>query len=214
MERTTLTRLKIELESFKVLATANMIGAALTLAFSIAYGITELIPFITGGPLEPSQIPYLMVVISGFATAIAWITRSAELMGEHDEITQDLSEILASDLGEEALGEAVTNIIIRSLGFYRENNEKIDRLKWGGRLTGVFLSINGILQLNSFLYGGYPVEGWAILAQGFAIIASLGVSIAAWYVPLIIERFKRTWDTRLNLADDASEKLKGLLEDE
>lgn len=214
MEKNTLTRLKLELESFKLLATANMIGAALTLAFSIAYGFTEIIPFIIGGPLQRSQIPYLMLVISGFATAIAWITRSAELMGEHDEITQDLSEIIASDLDGDELGEEVTNLIVRSLGFYRENSEKIDRLKWGGRLTGLFLIVTGVPQLISFLSGDYYVEGWAILAQGFASMASIAVSLVAWYVPVVIERFKKTWDYRLNLAEDASLKLKGILEDE
>ena len=206
MEKNALTRLKMELESFKILATANMIGAALTLAFSIAYGFSEIIPFIIGGPLERSQIPYLMIVISGFATALAWITRSAELMGEHDEITKDLKELIKLNLSGDELGEEVTGIIVRSLVFYRENSNKIDRLKWGGR--------TGIPQLISFLSGDFYVEGWAILAQGFAAISSLAVSIAAWYVPVIIERFKKTWDSRLNQAENVSEQLKGILEDE
>ena len=214
MEKTTLTRLKIELESFKLLATANMIGAALTLAFTIAYGFTEILPFITGAPLQVDQIPYLMIVISGFATAIAWITRSAELMGEHDEITQDLDTIIKSNLDEDSLGEEVIGVIIRSLAFYRENSEKINRLKWGGRITGVYLIITGLPQLLSFLSGSYPVEGWAVLAQGFALISSIVISVAAWYVPVVIEKFMKTWNARLNLADDANERLGRILEGE
>ncbi|MCK5670221.1 hypothetical protein KAI10_02465, partial [Candidatus Bathyarchaeota archaeon] len=89
MEINSLTRLKIELESFKLLVTSNLIGAALTLAFSITYGVTNLLPLISGEPIEPSQLPYILIIISGFATAISWITRSAELMEEHDEITKD-----------------------------------------------------------------------------------------------------------------------------
>ena len=221
MEKTTLTRLKLELESFKLLVTANMVGAALTLAFSIAYGITKVIPFITGGPLEPYQIPYLMVIISGFATAISWITRSAELMDEHDDIIKDL-DIVIDDYVESAAeapemssdkDEQIISIIIRFLAFYRENSAKINQLKWGGRITGTFLLITGIPQLISFLTGTYQVEGWAILAQGFAMVSSLAISIAAWYVPVIIKRFTETWDARLNMADDANEKLKRILED-
>ncbi len=221
MEKTTLTRLKLELESFKILVTANMVGAALILAFSIAFGITKVFPFITGGPLEPDQIPYLMVIISGFATAISWITRSAELMEEHDEIIKDLNIVIedykesgenAPEMGSEQ-DEQIISIIIRFLAFYRENSSKINQLKWGGRITGTFMLITGIPQLISFLTGSYQVEGWAILAQGFAVVSSLAISIAAWYVPVIIKRFTETWDGRLNMADDANEKLKRILED-
>ena len=44
------------------------------------------------------------------------------------------------------------------------------------------------------------------------MVSSLGVGVAAWYVPVIIKRFTETWDARLSLADDANEKLKGILE--
>jgi len=216
MEKNTLNRLKLELESFKILVTSNMVGAALTLAFSMSFGITKIIPFITGGPLEPNQIPYLMIIISGFATAISWITRSAELMEEHDEIIKDLDLVIDEyDRREEIdteKDERIISIIVRFLAFYREKSEKINQLKWGGRLTGTFLLLTGVPQLISFLTGSYQVEGWAILAQGFAVVASLAISIGAWYVPVIIKRFTETWDARISLADDANEELKRILE--
>ena len=77
MEKNTLSRLKIELESFKGLVIANLVGAALTIAFAIAFGVDKVIPFITGGPLTPGQLPYAMLIVSGFVVAISWITRSA-----------------------------------------------------------------------------------------------------------------------------------------
>ena len=196
MEKNTLNRLKIELESFKILVSANMIGAALTLAFSMAFGIEKVIPFITGGPLTPGQLPYFLLIISGFATVISWITSSAELMEEHDIIVKDLKKVIenydtwsSDDSLVSRYDDEIIGIIVRSLSFYRENTDKINNLKWGGRLTGAFL-----------------------LAQGFAIVSSLGVGVAAWYVPVIIKRFTETWDARLSLADDANEKLKGILE--
>jgi hypothetical protein len=212
MEKSALTRLKIELESFKVLTVANFIGAAFTLAFSMAYGISDLIPLITGAPLTASQIPYMVVIISGFATAIAWITRSAELMGEHDEITKDLDEIMESDEKGDILGELVTGIIVRSLAFYRENSAKIDRLKWGARLTGAYLLISGVPQLFQLITDP-QVQGWMIIAQWFAVVSSIAISLAAWYVPVILDRFIETWDTRLNLAEDASNRLSSILEE-
>ena len=136
MEINTLERLKRELESFKLLTTANMVGAALTVAYSIAFGFTKIIPLVTGGPLDADYLPYLLVVISGFALAISWITRSAELMGEHDEIVKELDRViceLKSAMSDRPdLDENVIGILVRSLAFYRENSSKINRLKWGG----------------------------------------------------------------------------------
>lgn len=211
MEKSALTRLKIELESFKTLTVANFIGAAFTLAFTVAYGFTEIIPFITGEPLQASQIPYMVVVVSGFATAIAWITRSAELMEEHDEIIKDLDDIITSGVEGDALGELVTGVIVRSLAFYRGNGSKINRLKWGARITGAYLLISGVPQLINLITDP-QVQGWMIFAQWFALAASLGISLAAWYVPVILDRFIKTWDERLDLAEDASDRLSSILE--
>jgi hypothetical protein len=44
------------------------------------------------------------------------------------------------------------------------------------------------------------------------LISSLVVSLAAWYVPVIIKRFMETWDERLSMADDANERLRRILE--
>ena len=87
MEKNTLNRLKLELESFKALVIANLIGAALTMAFTLLFSLDEIMPLISGEPLPMSGLPYLVLIIAGMAFAITWITRSAELMEEHDEIT-------------------------------------------------------------------------------------------------------------------------------
>ena len=208
MEKNTLNRLKIELESFKGLVIANLIGAALTIGFTMAFSVDKIIPFITGGPLTLSELPYLVLIISGMVFAIKWITRSAELMGEHDEITKDFDEIL-KDNGDD---EVVMGIIVRSLAFYRENQGKIEQLKWGGRVTGTFLMITAIPQLIGLIGGTSPISGLMILGQWFAIISSVGIGVAAWYVPVIIKRFTEMWDARLSMADDANEKLRRILE--
>ena len=208
MEKNTLNRLKIELESFKALVIANLVGAALTMAFTMAFSVDKIIPFITGGPLTPKELPYLVLIIAGMAFAITWITRSAELMGEHDEITKDFDEILKED----GTDEAVTGIIVRSLAFYRENQTKIEQMKWGGRVTGTFLIITAIPQLIGLLDGTSPIGGLMVLGQWFAIISSVGIGVAAWYVPVIIKRFTEMWDARLSMADDANVKLKRILE--
>lgn len=217
LEINTLIQLKRELESFKLLTTANMVGAAVTIAYSITLVLTNILPLITGSQFEAIHLPYLLIVISGFATAISWITRSAGLNEDHDEIIIELTNIINEiksdasskcDRDEQALG-----IIVKSLAFYRENNEKINRLKWRGRLTGAFTLVTGIPPLVNFLSGAYPVDNMYLLAQGVIVVFSIGVSIAAWYVPVIIKRFMDTWDYRLKLVEGLNTKLSRILED-
>jgi hypothetical protein len=216
MEVSVLERLKVELESFKLITTASMIGAALTIAYSITFGFTEIIPLLVGSPLETDYLPYLLVVISGFATAISWITRSAELMDSHNEIVKELNEIIRESKSATSavteLDEKIIGVIVKSLAFYRANSSKINRLKWSGRLTGAFLLVTGIPQLISFLNGTYPVGSLYVLAQVFFVVSSIGISIAAWYVPVLIKRFMDTWDTKLKLAEDANNQLGRSLE--
>ena len=130
-------------------------------------------------------------------------------MESHGEIKKDLDEIIRNK-GDD---EAVTGIIIRSLAFYRENQDKINQLKWGGRITGTLMLITGIPRLVSFMTAPRTLGGLVVIAQGIAMVVSLVVGIAAWYVPVVIKRFTATWDARLSLADDANEKLKRILED-
>jgi hypothetical protein len=210
MENNSLNRLKRELESFKILAFANKAGTTITLAFAIAFGIDKVNQYITGGPMTPNQTLYLMLSVSGFVTIISWITRSSKLMESHDEITENLNEIIKNK-GDK---EAETGIIVKSLAFYRENQEKINQLKWGGRITGTLMLITGIPRLLSFMKEPYTLGGFVVLAQGIAMVSSFGVGVAAWYVPVIITRFTETWDARLSMADDANEKLRRILEDD
>ena len=216
MEINALEQLKKELESFKLVATASMVGAATTLAYSISIGFNEILPFIIGGPIGADFLPYLLVIISGFATAISWVTRSTELMNNHDEIVKELNKIISESRSPTSdrrdLDEKIIGIIVKSVGFYRENSSKIKRLKWIGRLTGLFLLVISIPQLVSFLNGTYPAGGAYVIAQIFLVVFSIGVSITAWYVPFLITRYMDTWDARLNLAEEANYRLGRSLE--
>ena len=109
MEQTTLNRLKIELQSFKGLVIANLIGAALALAFTMAYGIPKIIPLLVEGIISINQLPYLGLIFLGFAVSINWISNSARLMGEHGDIVDELDDISSSD------DEAITSVIVETI---------------------------------------------------------------------------------------------------
>lgn len=205
METRAFNRLKREMNSFKGLIIANLLGAALSLAFSLAYGVNKLIPLFVEGKLEIMGLPYLGIVILGFVFAISWITKSAGLMDEHDEIVEDLNKINAED------DEAITSIIIENLAFYRENQEKIMQLAWGSRVTGIFLMLAAVLQLSSAITGNIPFKGIMFVGQWFALAANIVVGLGALYVPTMLQRFTDKWDVRIRSSDDASESFDKIL---
>ncbi len=207
MEQTTLNRIKIEMQSFKGLIITNLIGAAFTLAFSIAFGMPKIIPLLTEGVFEISQIPYLGLIVAGFVIGISWITRSAELMSEHDDLVTELEELGPSD------DEAIISVIVQSLAFYRENQTKIRQLGIVGRIVGVFLILTAIPQIQALLTGVYPLGNWMIIGQVFGLIGSLGVGVAGLYVPTLINRFSEKWDVRLSSTEAAEERLDRILKE-
>ena len=205
MEQTTLNRIKLEMHSFKGLIITNLIGAAFALAFSMAYGVPEIIPLLVEGTFEGSQIPYLMLIAFGFVVAIGWITRSAELMDVHDDLVTELEGLGPED------DEAVIGIIVQSLAFYRENQTKIRQLGITSRIVGGFLLLTAVPQIQALLTGVYPLGNWMIIGQVFGLIGSLGVGVAGLYVPTLIGRFSKKWDARLNSTEAAEERLERIL---
>ena len=45
------------------------------------------------------------------------------------------------------------------------------------------------------------------------VVFSIVISIVTWYIPVLIERFLETWDSRLEIVDEANEQIKRYLED-
>jgi len=204
MEQSTFNRVKLEIQSFKALIITNLIGAALALAFSIAYGVPKIIPLITEGAIHIAQLPYLFIIVLGFVVAITWIARSAELMDEHDEIAQKLEELSPHD------DEAIIGVIIQSLAFYRENQDKIRNLSIVGRIVGAGLLLTVIPQFKAIIEGTI-VEEWILLGQVFGLIACVGVGLAGLYIPTLLKRFSEKWDTRLKTSDEVGKKLDRIL---
>lgn len=215
MEINILNQLRNELESFNLVMTANLFGAATAIAFIIAHTIVIFTPIITGTPFDFQYLPYLIVIICTFATAVSLRIRNAELMDEYNKIVNKLDTIIKVKIetDEQDFDEQFIGIILESLSFYRENNRKINRLKWIGRLTGTFLLIAGVSQFISFINTVTLRNPAYLLAHTILIAISIGVTIVAWYIPTVINRFMQTWDARLKLAEDANTEIKRFLED-
>ena len=215
MEMNILSQLRSELESFNLVITANLVGAAAAIAYIITYTLVIFIPIITGSTFNFQYLPYLIVIICGFATAFSWRIRNVELMDEYKQIVARLDEVIKekTQMDGQDFDEQFIGIIVESLAFYRENSEKINRLKWIGRLTGTFLVLAAVPQLFSFLNKANTLNSVYIVAQAFLVFFSLTVSIVAWYMPVLIDRFMYTWNSRLSLAEEANNQIQRFLED-
>jgi hypothetical protein len=215
MEINILTQLRSELESFNLVITANLVGAAAAIAYIFAYTFVIFTPILTGSPFNFQYLPYLIVIICGFATAFSWRIRNARLMDEYNQIVKRLDEIVKEKIYSDGIDfdEQFIGIIVESLAFYRENSEKINRIKWIGRLTGTFLLFAAVPQLISFINTANTLNSVYVLAQAFLVFFSLGVTAVAWYMPVLIDRFMYTWDSRLNLVEDANNQIQRFLED-
>jgi hypothetical protein len=205
MEQTTLNRIKFEIQSFKGLIITNFIGAALTIAFSVAFAVPKLMPLLVEGVFELQMIPYLALAVVGLAVAITWITRGAELMDGHDDIVTELEEVSPDD------DEAIIGIIVQSLAFYRENQPKIRRLGILGRVVGVFLLLTAVPQIQALIVGEYPLGQMMAIGQVFGLLGTLAVAALGFFSPIIISRFTVKWDERLSVSDEVGEKLDRIL---
>ena len=215
MEISILSQLRSELESFNLVITANLVGAAAAIAYIIAHTLVIFIPIITGSAFNFQYLPYLIVIICGLATAFTWRIRNTELMDEYNQIVNRLDEIIEEEIitdGQD-YDQQFIGVIVESLAFYRENSQKINRLKWIGRLTGTFLLLAGLPQLYSFITQANTLNNVYILAQAFLVFFGLMVSIVAWYMPVLIDRFMYTWNSRLRLAEEANKQIQRFLED-
>ena len=205
MEQTTLNRIKLEMQSFKGLIITNFIGAAFTIAFTVAFSMPKIIPLLVDGVIDIMMIPYLLLTVVGFVVAITWITRGAELMSDHDDIVTELDNISPED------DEAIINVIVQSLAFYRENQPKIVQMGWLGRIVGVFLLLTAVPQAQALLAGDFPLGQWMAFGQVFGLLGTLAVAGLGLYAPSIISKFTTDWDRRLSVSDTAGEKLDRIL---
>ncbi|MBN2336667.1 hypothetical protein JXL21_14005 [Candidatus Bathyarchaeota archaeon] len=203
MESRTIERFSTEIKSFNALIIANLVGAALALAFSISLGVTHIVGLFQGGSFEAVTLLYVAVTVAGFAFAINWISNAAELMDGYGDITDSFEKTDPSD------DEALTGIIVQSLAFYRDNGEKIGRMTLGSRVTGGLVLLTTIPQVTNLLT---PQTGLMTLFTVVGLLCSAGAGLVGLYVPTLFRRYSETWDQRLGLTGEAEERLKGILE--
>lgn len=195
-----LEQFRSEITNFHLVSLANIVFAALAIAFGIAY----LIGAITGVSAEP-QIPFFRFLAGAAAMAcfglgLGWLLATVRIFGDIGEIR----EILC-DPGETLSDERITCLIVRMLAHYRDNRETIRRMilvsTAGGCVFFVLSIATGIRALSMTATGGSVTFGGLALLP--AILLTLAIALVSLISSYYFSRFATLWDHRLHEIEDS-----------
>lgn len=206
MENETFEKLKRETRSFAALIILNIVGAGLAMAVSVSWIVNNLLPLASGQIVNIIQIVYAGLGLLGFVLAIRWLIPCAETFDGVDDM------IDGSRIGEEPVGERLTQMIVEKLAWYREKREMIGGLKAGSRLTGLFFLASAALQVYDLTTSLGSTTGLMLLMTAVGLVLCLVMGAAGIYIPSLIDRFTGTWDRRVQASGEAEDRLGKLIE--
>jgi len=206
MEVETLSRFNRETRSFHALTIINMVGAALAMSFGVAVGANALLTMISERSILMPQAAMTGLALVGFVFAIWWLILSAQIFDGFDDVRDEFKS-----RSEKADGEAVTELIVHNMAFYRDNKSIIQKLKLGSRATGAFFLLFGAVSALSLLTMG-STELLSLLTGASGTILCVAIGIVGVYSPSFFEQYIRTWDHRLMDSAEAEKKLDRILE--
>ncbi|MBS7620481.1 hypothetical protein KEJ21_07565 [Candidatus Bathyarchaeota archaeon] len=208
METETLGRFNKEMSSFNTLILINIVGAALAMGFGVAVGANAMLTMIGERNILLPQVAMTELALVGFVFAIRWLVLSAQIFDSFDDIRDEFK-----NRSEKADGEAVTELIVQNMAFYRDNKSTIEKLKLGSRITGAFfLLLGSIVAFNLLSMGSIALLNLLTGTSGAILCVIIG--IVGVYSPSFFEQYIKIWDHRLMYSAEAEKKLDRILEGE
>ncbi|WP_292395694.1 hypothetical protein [Methanoculleus sp. UBA303] len=212
MHESALIRFRSEIRHFYVIAIANIVFAALVMAFGISVLIGQAVSiyetFSTVAYVIYSPV-ILFIAFVAALTGFTWLLTSVRIFEGIETIKDDLDE-----KGSKISDEALTRLIVSMLSHYRDNRATIRTMILVCTLGGVSSFVLGVLgsleHLSVSTYGivftlnNYLVIPFMLLTLGVAL-----VSLASSYY---FSRFARVWDERLDEIGESEALLKETLE--
>lgn len=205
-------RFRSEIRHFHVVAVANIVFAALVMAFGISVIVGEAVSmyetFSTALYVLYSPV-VLFVALVAALTGFRWILTSIGIFEGIEAIKGDLD-----GMGGDVPDEALTRLIVGMLAHYRDNRATIRTMILVCTLGGVCSFLLGVavslehLSISadgiSFTINNYLVIPFMLLTLGVAL-----VSLASSYY---FSRFAKVWDERLDEIEESEALLKETLE--
>ncbi len=212
MHESALVRFRSEIRHFYTVAVANIVFAALVMAFGIIVIVGEAISmyetFSTALYVLYSPV-VLFVALVAALTGLRWLLTSVGIFEGIEAIKDDLD-----GMGDDVPDEALTRLIVSMLSHYRDNRATIRTMILVCTLGGVCSFLLGVavslehLSVSadgiSFTINNYLVIPFMLLTLCVAL-----VSLASSYY---FARFARVWDERLDAVGESEALLKETLE--
>ncbi len=212
MHESALIRFRSEIRHFYLITVANIVFAALVMAFgiSVLFGQAVLIyeTFSTAAYAIYSPVALVIALVATLA-GFGWILTSVRIFEGIETIKDDLDET-----GSEVPDEALTRLIVRMLSHYRDNRAPIRTMILVCTLGGVCSFLLGIL--GSLEYLSVSTDGIAFTLNNYLVIPrmllTLGIALVSLTSSYYFSRFARVWDERLGEIEGSEALLKETLE--
>lgn len=206
METKTLCRFNKEMRSFNTLTLINVVGAALAMSFGVIIGVNSILTMINERSILLPQTVMTVLALVGFVFAIRWLLLSAQIFDSFDDVRDEFKS-----RSEKAEDEAITELIIQNMAFYRDNKSTIEKLKLGSRITGAFfLLLGAMVALNLLSMDAIALLNLLTGTSGTIICIIIG--IVGVYSPSFFEQYIKTWDHRVMYSAEAEMRLDRILE--
>jgi len=211
MHESALARFRSEIRHFHVVAVANIVFAALVMAFGIIVIVREAVSmyetFSTAQYVIYSPV-VLFVALVAALTGLRWILTSVGIFKGIEAIKDDLD-----GMGGEVPDEALTRLIVSMLAHYRENRATIRTMILVCTLGGVCSFLLGVAVSLEHL--SISADGISFTINNYLILPSLltlGVALVSLASSYYFARFARVWDERLDEIEESESLLKETLE--
>ena len=205
-------RFRSEIRHFYVVTIANVVFAAVVLAFGISVLVGEAVSmyetFATAQYVIYSPV-ILFVALVAALMGLHWILASIRIFEGIKAIKDDLDEE-----GSEVSDEALTRLIVTMLSHYRENRATIHSMILVCTLGGLCSFLLGIAVSLEHL--SVSLDGIAFTINSYLVIPfmllTIGIALTSLASSYYFSRFARVWDERLDRIEESESLLKETLE--
>ncbi len=193
-----------EIRSFFAVTLLNLVFGALVLAFGVQFVVLSLSTLVQMGTYGLVPLLQLLVGATGSVLGMRWIVFSAKILKGVGPIQREYRR-MKKPLDNEIL----TEMIIRLVSHYRENQKTIQKMIFLCALGGcvyIALGIVNIIQ-SAFMGTTLPVILGLVAAGGNIVIGLVALRSSLWF-----RRYTTAWDQRLELAVRSEETLRQALD--
>lgn len=211
MHESALIRFRSEIRHFYLITVANIVFAALLMAFGISglVGQAVLIYETFSTAVYAIYSPAIPVIALVAALAgLGWILTSVRVFEGIEAIKDELDEKRG-----EVSDEDLTRLIVRMLSHYRDNRGTIRTMIVVCTLGGVCSFLLGIL--GSLEHLSVSTDGISLTINNYLVIPlmllTLGIALVSLASSYYFSRFAKVWDERIGEIEGSEALLKKTL---